>query len=114
MMVNYCPALGTVMANEEVENGRTKEGGHPVEKRPLRQWVLKITAYADRLLQDLDLIDWPESLKKLQANWIGRSEGADVKFTVAKSPAFVSNFEGCQARLVCVELGVHHGAFIGC
>ena len=82
MMVNYCPALGTVLANEEVENGRAKEGGHLIERRPLRQWVLKITAYADRLLKDLDLIDWPESLKKLQANWIGRSEGALVHFTV--------------------------------
>jgi leucyl-tRNA synthetase len=80
MMVNFCPALGTVLANEEVESGRTKEGGHPVERRPLRQWILKITAYADRLLQDLDLLDWPESLKKLQVNWIGRSEGAHVDF----------------------------------
>jgi leucyl-tRNA synthetase len=80
MLVNYCPALGTVLANEEVENGRAKEGGHPIERRPLRQWILKITAYADRLIQDLDLVDWPESLKKLQINWIGRSEGAHVQF----------------------------------
>lgn len=80
MMVNYCPALGTVLANEEVENGKSKEGGHPVERRPLKQWVLKITAYAERLLKDLDLIDWPESLKKLQTNWIGKSEGAYVDF----------------------------------
>lgn len=82
MMVNYCPALGTVLANEEVDAGRSKEGGHPVERRPLRQWVLKITAYADRLIQDLDLLDWPDSLKKLQINWIGKSEGALVDFTV--------------------------------
>lgn len=82
MFVNFCPALGTVLANEEVENGRAKEGGHPVERRPLRQWVLKITAYADRLLQDLDLLDWPDSLKRLQVNWIGRSEGATVDFKV--------------------------------
>lgn len=81
MMVNFCPALGTVLANEEIENGRAKEGGHPIERRPLRQWVLKITAYADRLIQDLDLLDWPESLKKLQVNWIGKSEGANVHFT---------------------------------
>lgn len=80
MLVNYCPALGTVLANEEVENGRSKEGGHPVERRPLRQWILRITAYAERLIQDLDLIDWPESLKKLQVNWIGKSEGAEVSF----------------------------------
>lgn len=78
--VNFCPALGTVLANEEVENGRSKEGGYPVERRPLKQWVLRITAYADRLLADLDLLDWPEHLKKLQFNWIGRSEGALITF----------------------------------
>lgn len=83
MNVNYCPALGTVLANEEVENGKSKEGGYPIERRPLKQWILKITAYADRLLNDLDLLDWPESLKKLQANWIGRSEGAQVNFLLA-------------------------------
>lgn len=82
MFVNYCPALGTVLANEEVDNGRAKEGGHLIERRPLRQWVLKITAYADQLLADLDLLDWPESLKKLQANWIGRSEGARIDFKI--------------------------------
>jgi len=80
MLVNFCPALGTVLANEEVENGRSKEGGFPIERRPLKQWILKITAYADRLIKDLDLLDWPESLKKLQFNWIGRSEGANVHF----------------------------------
>lgn len=80
MLVNFCPALGTVLANEEVENGKSKEGGHPIERRPLRQWILKITAYAERLIDDLDLIDWPESLKKLQINWIGKSEGAQVHF----------------------------------
>lgn len=80
--VNYCPHLGTVLANEEVENGRSKEGGHPVEKRPLRQWMLKITAYADRLIEDLKLVDWSESLKKLQINWIGRSEGANIHFPI--------------------------------
>ena len=82
MLVNYCPALGTVLANEEVENGFSKEGGFPIERRPLRQWVLKITAYAERLLKDLELLDWPESLKKLQSNWIGKSEGAQVEFAV--------------------------------
>lgn len=82
MNVNYCPALGTVLANEEIENGRAKEGGHLVEKRALRQWVLKITAYAERLINDLDLIDWPDSLKKLQVNWIGKSEGARVNFAI--------------------------------
>lgn len=78
--VNFCPALGTVLANEEVENGKSKEGGYPVERRPLKQWVLRITAYADRLLADLDLLDWPDHLKRLQSNWIGRSEGAMVTF----------------------------------
>ncbi len=84
-MVNYCPALGTVLANEEVEDGKSTEGGHPVERRPLRQWILKITAYADRLLDDLALVDWPDSLKRLQTNWIGKSEGAQVIFKVQTS-----------------------------
>jgi leucyl-tRNA synthetase len=78
--VNFCPALGTVLSNEEVENGRSKEGGYPVERRPLKQWILRITAYADRLLEDLNLLDWPEHLKKLQINWIGRSDGAVLSF----------------------------------
>jgi leucyl-tRNA synthetase len=80
VQVNFCPALGTVLANEEVENGKSKEGGYPIERRPLRQWILKITAYADRLLQDLDLLDWPQSLKKMQVAWIGRSEGVLIDF----------------------------------
>lgn len=80
ILVNYCPALRTVLANEEVENGFSKEGGYPVERRPLRQWVLKITAYADRLLQDLDSLDWPDGLKALQRNWIGKSQGVEVTF----------------------------------
>lgn len=80
--VNYCPELGTVLANEEVDNGRSIVGGFPVIKKPLRQWILKITAYADRLLKDLDLLDWPEGLKQMQVNWIGRSEGAYVNFDV--------------------------------
>jgi leucyl-tRNA synthetase len=80
VLVNYCPALRTVLANEEVENGVSKEGGYPVERRPLRQWVLKITKYADRLLKDLDELDWPEGLKALQRNWIGRSEGLELSF----------------------------------
>src|SRR5690606_28080013 len=83
--VNFCPELGTVLANEEVDNGRAKEGGFPVVKKPLRQWMLRITDYAERLIQDLDLIDWPESLKQMQINWIGRSEGAYVDFTEKSS-----------------------------
>jgi leucyl-tRNA synthetase len=80
--VNWCPALGTVLANEEVIDGKSERGGHPVERRPMKQWMLKITAYADRLLDDLEDVDWPESIKDMQRNWIGRSEGAEVVFTI--------------------------------
>lgn len=80
--VNWCPALGTVLANEEVIDGKSERGGHPVERRPMKQWMLKITAYADRLLEDLDELDWSESIKDMQRNWIGRSEGAEVTFKV--------------------------------
>jgi leucyl-tRNA synthetase len=82
MLVNWCPALGTVLSNEEVENGLSVEGGHPVERRPLKQWILKITEYAERLLDDLQELDWPEGLKRLQENWIGKSVGALVDFNV--------------------------------
>jgi leucyl-tRNA synthetase len=78
--VNWCPALGTVLANEEVKDGVYVETGDPVERRLMRQWMLRITAYAERLLDDLELVDWPESVKEMQRNWIGRSEGADVVF----------------------------------
>ncbi len=79
--VNWCPALGTVLANEEVTNeGRSERGNHEVFKRPLKQWMMRITAYADRLLEDLDRLDWPESVKTMQRNWIGRSVGAEVSF----------------------------------
>ncbi|MFZ3589371.1 leucine--tRNA ligase [Bacillus sp. DJP31] len=80
--VNWCPALGTVLSNEEVIDGKSERGGHPVERRPMKQWMLKITAYADRLIDDLDELDWPESLKEMQRNWIGRSEGANVTFEI--------------------------------
>ncbi len=90
LLVNYCPALGTVLANEEVENGLSKEGGYPIERRPLRQWVLKITAYAEKLLNDLDLLDWPDYLKTLQRNWIGRSEGVKIHFPLQKSSETLS------------------------
>ncbi|MGY4689160.1 leucine--tRNA ligase [Salibacterium sp. K-3] len=80
--VNWCPALGTVLANEEVIDGRSERGDHPVERRPMKQWMLKITDYADRLLEDLDELDWPESVKDMQRNWIGRSEGAEVYFDI--------------------------------
>lgn len=80
--VNWCPALGTVLANEEVIDGKSERGGHPVERRPMKQWMLKITAYADRLIDDLEEVDWPESIKDMQRNWIGRSEGAEVTFDI--------------------------------
>ncbi|WRX26624.1 Methionyl/Leucyl tRNA synthetase - like 1 [Theobroma cacao] len=92
--VNWCPALGTVLANEEVVDGVSERGGHPVirkvlslfiTKQPMQQWMLKITAYADRLLEDLDELDWPESIKEMQRNWIGRSEGAEMEFYVLDS-----------------------------
>src|SRR5262249_33531876 len=84
--VNWCPALGTVLANEEVVDGKSERGGHPVVRMPLRQWLLRITAYAERLLDDLALVDWPESIKKMQRDWIGKSEGAEVEFPLASAP----------------------------
>jgi leucyl-tRNA synthetase len=81
--VNWCPALGTVLANEEVKDGKYVETGDPVERRNMRQWMLKITVYAERLLADLDLVDWPEHVKEMQRHWIGRSEGAQIVFQVA-------------------------------
>ena len=83
--VNWCPALGTVLANEEVVDGVSERGGHPVYRKPMRQWMLKITAYAERLLDDLELVDWPESIKEMQRNWIGRSEGSNVIFKIKDS-----------------------------
>ena len=85
IMVNWAPDFmgGTVVANEEVVDGKTERGGYPVYRKPMKQWVLRITAYADRLIDDLDLVDWPESVKEMQRNWIGRSEGAAVFFDVA-------------------------------
>jgi leucyl-tRNA synthetase len=84
-MVNWCPAMGTVLANEEVIDGKSEIGGHPVERRPLRQWLMRITAYAERLLEDLEPLNWSESIKLMQRNWIGKSEGADVDFRLAAS-----------------------------
>ena len=90
--VNWCAALGTVLANEEIVNGVSERGGHPVERIPLRQWVLRITAYADRLLEDLDYVDWPNSTRIMQQEWIGRSEGAEVRFDVAGHDAVIEVF----------------------
>lgn len=82
MMVNWCPNLKTVLANEEVINGKSEVGGHPVIRKPMKQWMLRITEYAERLLQDLELLDWPESVKEMQRVWIGKSEGALIEFDV--------------------------------
>ncbi len=83
--VNWCPAQGTVLANEEVRDGKYIETGDPVERRSMQQWMLKITAYADRLLEDLEELDWPENLKDMQRNWIGKSDGAEITFNVKDS-----------------------------
>lgn len=85
--VNWCPALGTVLANEEVIDGKSERGGHPVVRVPMRQWMLRITAYADRLIDDLALVDWPESIKRMQREWVGRSEGARIFFQVVDGTA---------------------------
>ncbi|KOR13385.1 leucyl-tRNA synthetase [Staphylococcus carnosus] len=90
--VNWCPELKAVLSNEEVVDGVSERGGYPVYRRPMRQWVLKITEYADRLLEDLDDLDWPESIKDMQRNWIGRSEGAKVAFEIEGRPEKIEVF----------------------
>ena len=96
--VNWCPALGTVLANEEVIGGVSERGGHPVVRIPLRQWMLRITAYADRLDRELDGLDWPESIKKLQRDWIGRSTGAEVDFCIAPGTGGDAAFQHWTGR----------------
>ena len=90
--VNWCPELGTVLANEEVKDGVSEVGGFPVVRKPMRQWMLRITAYSQRLLDDLDGIEWSDSLKEMQRNWIGRSEGAEVTFQVKDSNTKITVF----------------------
>ncbi len=90
--VNWCPALGTVLANEEVIDGKSERGGHAVVRQPLRQWLMRITAYAERLLDDLEPLDWSESIKQMQRNWIGKSEGAEVDFKLADHDAAIRVF----------------------
>src|SRR4051812_39714802 len=90
--VNWCPELGTVLANEEVIDGKSEVGGFPVIRKPMRQWMLRITAFAEKLLQDLETIDWSPSLKEMQRNWIGRSEGAEVHFQVQGSAQKITVF----------------------
>lgn len=89
MLVNWCPALGTVLANEEVIDGKSERGDHPVKRIPLRQWVLRITEYADRLAADLEGLQWPEGTLTAQKSWIGKSEGAKVLFDLPNSDAAV-------------------------
>jgi len=107
--VNWCPALGTVLANEEVIGGVSERGGHPVVRIPLRQWMLRITAYADRLEKELEPLDWPASIKKLQSDWIGRSTGAEVDFHVAPSGAPGSAFGAWQAARRAGGFPAHPG-----
>jgi leucyl-tRNA synthetase len=90
--VNWCPELGTVLANEEVIDGKSEVGGHPVVRKPMQQWMLRITAFAQRLLDDLETIDWSDSLKEMQRNWIGRSEGAEVAFSIDTSDKLITVF----------------------
>ena len=90
--VNWCEALGTVLANEEVIDGKSERGGHPVVRKPMRQWVLKITEYAERLLEDLEELDWSESIKDMQRNWIGKSTGAEVVFAIEGSEEVIKVF----------------------
>lgn len=96
-LVNWCPELGTVLANEEVIDGLSERGGHPVQRIPLRQWMLRITAYADRLENDLDGLDWSDGIKKLQRDWIGRSEGAEVDFFIGAESELESWKSDCAA-----------------
>jgi len=91
--VNWCPALGTVLANDEVKDGFSERGGYPVEQKKMMQWSMRITAYAERLLQGLDTIDWPEPLKEMQRNWIGKSVGATVKFPIENQESRVKSQE---------------------
>src|SRR3546814_395555 len=83
--VNWCPKLGTVLANDEVQDGLSVRGGYPVERKLMRQWFMRITAYAERLLRDLDDIDWPEAITEMQRNWIGSSEGAMLRFEIGRA-----------------------------
>jgi leucyl-tRNA synthetase len=109
----WCPALGTVLANEEVIDGHSERGGHPCEKRPLRQWMFKITAYAERLLADLKDLDWPDSVKAMQREWIGRSEGAEIRFNIeghnSSFPVFTTRPETVYGVSFCVLSPEHPG-----
>ena len=90
--VNWCPELGTVLANEEVIDGKSERGGHPVIRKPMKQWVFRITEYAESLLKGLEDVDWPDNVKELQKNWIGRSEGSNVEFEIPSINKTISVF----------------------
>ncbi len=105
-LVNWCPALGTVLANEEVIDGKSERGNHPVQRMPLRQWMLRITAYAERLIGDLDGLDWSPGIKKLQCDWIGRSTGAEVDFFLGSADEFPSWSAGRASNGFPMEAGV--------
>jgi leucyl-tRNA synthetase len=96
--VNWCAALGTVLSDEEVINGRSERGDHPVQRIPLRQWMLRITAYADRLVEDLASLDWPDAIREMQRNWVGRSEGAEVDFLIAEPGANFAAWRQTRSR----------------
>jgi leucyl-tRNA synthetase len=102
--VNWCPALGTVLANDEVKDGFSERGGHPVEQKKMMQWSMRITAYAERLLQGLNDIDWPEPLKEMQRNWIGKSVGAMVKFSLERPTSEVGSQDPSDLRLRTSDL----------
>ncbi len=95
--VNWCPELGTVLSNEEVIDGKSERGGYPVVRQPLKQWLMRITAYAERLLSDLEPLDWSESIKQMQRNWIGKSEGAEVKFPIDFTDADITASKGFES-----------------
>ncbi len=97
-MVNWCPALGTVLANDEVKDGLSERGGHPVEKKLMKQWSLRITAYAQRLLDGLETVDWSDHIKEIQKNWIGRSEGASLNFSLSKNAGVQGQIEVFTTR----------------
>ncbi|WP_304645684.1 leucine--tRNA ligase, partial [uncultured Dubosiella sp.] len=109
--VNWCPELKAVLANEEVIDGKSERGGYPVIRKPMRQWVLKITDYAEQLLKDLDLVDWPESTKEMQRNWIGKSQGANVVFRIdghdAEFTVFTTRCDTLFGATYCVMAPEH-------
>jgi leucyl-tRNA synthetase len=110
--VNWCPALGTVLANDEVKDGFSERGGHPVEQKKMMQWSMRITAYAERLLKGLDKIDWPEPLKEMQRNWIGKSTGASVKFPIASPKSSLKERTSIEVADSTLSFGEGRGEVI--